>query len=184
MRSLLLIFTLGALLGCDDAPRHSSAFKPKAAGAAKDIQPGEDVPVIDQVAQPLVITTTEPAPEVRTTLRVPADELPRVEFRQPTEQEAAATALGRIGRAAVPSLIQALRHRDPEVRRKAALVLARIGPQAEEAVPELTASLDDQNEEVRTAATRALGQIGPAAAEAVPALMRRLVEPRPIAPQR
>src|SRR5215216_6563304 len=38
------------------------------------------------------------------------------EFRPPTEQETAAAALGRIGRAAVPSLIQTLAHRDAEVR--------------------------------------------------------------------
>ena len=108
--------------------------------------------------------------------------MPRL--REPTEQEIAAAALGRIGRAAVPSLIQALGHRDPEVREQAALVLARIGPDAHNAVPELTAALDDDNTAVRKAAARALGQIGPAADAAVPALMRALVQPRPVPPDR
>jgi hypothetical protein len=106
------------------------------------------------------------------------------EFRPPTEQETAAAALGRIGRAAVPSLIQTLAHRDAQVRRQAALVLARIGPDAADAVPELTALLDDPEESVRKAAARALGQIGPEAAEAVPALMRQLVQPKPAVPRR
>lgn len=137
------------------------------------------------------------APEVAPGTRVPGDpgrpylRRPRVselaesvELREPTEQEAAATALGRIGMPAVPALIQVLRHRDPAVRKQAALVLARIGPEAFEAVPELTATLDDTDESVRKAAARALGQIGPAAAEAVPALMRSLVQPTPLPPGR
>jgi hypothetical protein len=116
--------------------------------------------------------------------RPPLVTLPVIpEMREPTEQEAAAAALGRIGRAAVPSLIQTLGHRDADVRRQAALVLARIGPDAADAVPELTNLLDDSEEDVRKAAARALGQIGPAASEAVPALMRQLVQPKPAAPK-
>jgi HEAT repeat protein len=81
-------------------------------------------------------------------------------------------------------LIQTLGHRDAQVRRQAALVLARIGPDAADAVPELTALLDDPEQGVRKAAARALGQIGPAAADAVPALMRQLVQPKPAMPRR
>jgi hypothetical protein len=106
------------------------------------------------------------------------------QMRESTEQETAAAALARIGRAAVPSLIQTLGHRDADVRRQAALVLAKIGPDAADAVPELTDLLDDSEENVRKAAARALGQIGPAASEAVPALMRQLVQPKPAAPRR
>ncbi len=161
--STLICVSLIFFLGCNDAPQYALVAQ---AGAKPATEKGDN---------PLV---------VRTAFRVPADDLPRVTFREVSEQEAAAQALGQIGKPAVPSLVQALRHRDPEVRRNAALVLARIGPPAAEAVPELIASLDDQEEGVRMAATRALGQIGPAAAPAVPALMRRLVEPRPLAPQR
>jgi HEAT repeat protein len=100
-----------------------------------------------------------------------------VAFSEPTEQELAAQALGRIGKPAVPLLMNALQHRDPLARRQAALVLAKIGPEAAEAVPLLVGALDDQDAAVRRAAAKALGQIGPAAQDAVPALMRSLVQP-------
>lgn len=152
----------------------------KAEGQAKEIKGKQTPPVIDGDAE------REPGEPARTRPRfTPLVTLPVMpEFREPTEQEVAATALGRIGRPAVPALIQTLGHRDPEVRRQAALVLARIGPDAYPAVRELTGLLGDPEEDVRKAAARALGQIGPDAAEAVPALMRQLVEPKPVAPQR
>lgn len=154
----------------------------KAEGQAKELKGKQTPPVIEGDA--------EREPDERRPVRVrpgytPLVTLPVVpEFREPTEQEVAATALGRIGRPAVPALIQTLGHRDPAVRRQAALVLARIGPDAYPAVRELTGLLGDPEEDVRKAAARALGQIGPDAAEAVPALMRQLVEPKPVAPQR
>ena len=86
-------------------------------------------------------------------------------------QETAARSLGRIGSAAVPELILALQDPNPLLRRQAATVLARIGPEARTAVPALTALLNDPDEQVRKSAAYALGQIGPAAAEAVPVLM-------------
>jgi hypothetical protein len=93
-----------------------------------------------------------------------------------TEQEAAADALGRIGTAAVPDLIAALRSNDAEARLQATQVLARMGSDAKEAVPDLIRLLDDPDERIRKAATRTLGRIGPAAAEAVPALMKSLLD--------
>jgi hypothetical protein len=163
---------------------------PKAEGAAKDIRPlapGSTVHGGEPAPQPPAAVPRErPLPlgsdRARTTLRPLASELPPPTFREPTEREVAAAALGRIGRPAVPSLVQALGHRDSEVRMQAALVLARIGPDAFDAVPELTALLDDESEGVRKAAARALGQIGPAAGSAVPALMRTLVQPSPVPP--
>jgi hypothetical protein len=93
-----------------------------------------------------------------------------------TEQEAAADALGRIGTAAVPQLIAALRSNDAEARLQATQVLARMGSDAKEAVPDLIRLLDDPDERIRKAATRTLGRIGPDAAEAVPALMKSLLD--------
>ncbi len=90
--------------------------------------------------------------------------------------ETAARSLGRIGAAAVPELTKQLNDRDPEVRERAADVLARIGPAAKQAVPDLVAALEDSDEAVRKSAALALGQIGPAAADAVPALMRVMKE--------
>jgi HEAT repeat protein len=94
-----------------------------------------------------------------------------------TEQEAAADALGRIGSAAVPELVQALENSDPAVREKAVNVLGRMGPEAAAAVPSLVQLLHDPDLSVRKATARTLGQIGPAAKDAVPALMQTLLEP-------
>lgn len=149
----------------------------KAEGQAKEYS-GKQTPPVKPDAFPEGTTT-----KIRT--RPPLVTLPVIpEMRELSEQETAAAALGRIGRAAVPSLIQTLGHRDADVRRQAALVLARIGPEASDAVPELTDLLDDPERDVRKAAARALGQIGPAASQAVPALMRQLVQPKPAAPSR
>ena len=207
---LLTILIAG---GCDDAPKKPKASaSQKPAGAAKDIKasyappvnsaatleggdnrrptapPSKQSPADESpaVQQPIAQTKTIPEDDrfARIMLRPTYSEPIVPEFRQPTEQEVAAMALGRIGRAAVPELIRVLDNPNPEARQQAALVLARIGPDAEEAVPELTRMLDDEDEEVRKAAARALGQIGPAAAIAVPALKRLLVPPKPFAPRR
>ena len=85
-----------------------------------------------------------------------------------------ADALGRIGAPAIPELIRALQDVDPERRRKAVRILARIGPDAVDAVPSLMEALQDPGPLVPKAAARALGQIGPDAAAAVPALMELL----------
>lgn len=94
-----------------------------------------------------------------------------------TEQEAAAEALGRIGPAALPQLVELLRSPQAEVRLIAAQVIARMGSDAREAVPALIPLLNDPDERVRKAATRTLGRIGPEAAAAVPELLQALVEP-------
>ncbi len=88
--------------------------------------------------------------------------------------ETAADALSRIGAAAVPGLVDALRSTDSEMRRRAVTTLGRIGPDAAGAVPALVALLNDPDPRVSLAAARALGQIGPHAAPAVPALIQRL----------
>jgi len=102
-------------------------------------------------------------------------------FDQWTEQEVAADSLGRIGAAAVPALVEALRNPDPTVRLKAVEVLGRMGDDAAPAVPDLVRLLADPNPDVQKAATRTLGRIGPAANAAVPALMQKLFE-SPTAP--
>ena len=71
---------------------------------------------------------------------------------------AAAFALGRIGDpAAAPTLIEALRHFDDEVRRQAAIALGRL--QARLAVPDLIAALNDNDAPVRAAVATALGDM-------------------------
>jgi HEAT repeat protein len=102
-------------------------------------------------------------------------------FEQWTEQDAATDALGRIGPAAIPSLLETLKSPNAAVRLKSIEVLGRMGPGAEPAVPELIRLLEDADPDVRKSAARTLGRIGPAAEAAVPALMRTLFENPPAA---
>ncbi len=94
--------------------------------------------------------------------------IPYQEWNLPT---AAIDALGRMGRGAVPPLVDTLDNPDPAKRIQAARMLARIGPDADRAVDKLTDLLNDPSLDVRRAAIRALGQIGPAADTAINPLM-------------
>ncbi|MGI8979648.1 MAG: HEAT repeat domain-containing protein [Pirellulaceae bacterium] len=100
-------------------------------------------------------------------------------FEERSEQQVAAEALSQIGPQAVPELRNALQSPDARIRREAAGVLVRMGPDAKDAVPNLILLLDDEDEATRKLAARALGRIGPDAASAVPALMRTLLEAQP-----
>ncbi|WP_313931118.1 HEAT repeat domain-containing protein [Nostoc sp. FACHB-133] len=86
----------------------------------------------------------------------------------------AADALVNIGSAAVPSLIEALKNQDINLRWHAASVLGDLGAEAAPAVPALSAALQDEDGQVRLYATLALGNIGTAAKAAVPSLMAAL----------
>jgi HEAT repeat protein len=148
-------------------------------------------PIPDSLARELEeMPPTSLAPEPEDRLR---RERPDMSWLQPSEpivrpvsewtlRETAEDALGRMGEAAVPMLIEKLRfeHPDPrrqaEVRRQAAEVLARIGPQAAPAVPMLIEALEDPSLDVRKSAAFALGQIGPAASAAAPALLKAMLE--------
>ncbi len=79
--------------------------------------------------------------------------------------------LGRLGPAAVPALVEALRDKGLWVPRDAAKALGEIGPAAAAAVPELVKALRNCSYgSAREPFVKALGQIGPAATKAVPAL--------------
>jgi HEAT repeat protein len=73
----------------------------------------------------------------------------------------AARALIRIGPPAVASVVPLLQDPRAAVRKTAAEILGRIGPEAKEAVPALTRALTDTDRGVRLQATTALGQIDP-----------------------
>ncbi len=64
-----------------------------------------------------------------------------------------------IGAPAIPSLLKALKHADPTVRRWATTVLGAIGPDAEDAVHAVRQLLSDSDPEVRRAARQALESI-------------------------
>jgi HEAT repeat protein len=85
-----------------------------------------------------------------------------------------ATALRRIGPAAVPALAEALRDTNPEVRRETAHVLQRMGPEAKGAVPALAEALGSSERSLRESAAAALRAMGPEAVGAVPELVRGL----------
>jgi HEAT repeat protein len=62
----------------------------------------------------------------------------------------------------VPALIEALKGKEADVRRSAALGLGGFGEQAKEAIPALQAALSDRDGRVREAAGIALSRIDPA----------------------
>ena len=171
----LVAISMAALTGCyDEVPEPQPTTKKTEADVAeKAVSATPAVPLAPvEPAGPIARAYSAPAPVDPT--------LSKVVIRDKREwdlPEAAARSLGKIGAAAVPELTKDLNDRDPEVRERAANVLARIGPAAKQAVPDLIASLEDEDEAVRKSAAIALGQIGPAAADAVPALMRAMKEP-------
>jgi HEAT repeat protein len=174
-----------ALVGCtgsvptptrvvETSPDGKARELPLSAALASAGQPPATAQALANLPRATTFPTSTVAPAA---FLEPVGVTPLKPFAAWTEQEAAAEALGRIGPAAVPALIEALRSPEPAVRRKAAEVLGRMGPDAKDATAELIRLLDDPDESVRKAATRTLGRIGPSAQEAVPALMRSLLDP-------
>ena len=78
----------------------------------------------------------------------------------------AADALGRVGKPAVPTLLDVLKMGNTAARADAAEALGMVGPDAADAVPALTEALHDPSPAIRRAALEGLGGIGPAAAPA------------------
>ncbi len=71
----------------------------------------------------------------------------------------ASQALVQHGSRAVPSIVNALQHHDPEVRRQLIHTLGRIGKGAREAVPALLLTMQDADAQVRCAAADTLGKL-------------------------
>ena len=175
-----------ALLGCEPTPKPvTTGVQPERTFVGEDPNanpPSENVgPALPRpsLVQPRSAGAAERS---RVTVQYQSPSLGRPISDVP-DQELASEALARIGPPAVPSLVQALNHRDPQVRREATRVLMRMGPDAKSAAPELTQLLDDEDELVRKYAAKALGNIGPEAAVAVPALMLDLLQPTPEVPR-
>lgn len=85
-------------------------------------------------------------------------------------RKSASRALAKVGPAAMPILIEELKHSHFQFSKRAAFSLSLMGPEAAEAVPALMGCLKSSDTEVRAMATHALAEIGPAAAEAAPGL--------------
>jgi len=76
-------------------------------------------------------------------------------------------ALLAMGKEIVPAMITLLKDDVWEMRRGAAWILGKLGPEAKDAVPALTEALNDSNPEVRTRAAAALKKIKGGNAESV-----------------
>lgn len=91
----------------------------------------------------------------------------------------AAGAVGQFGdaTAALPVLLEGLRHDDAAVRSEAAGLLSTLPSAQTAAIPALTGALADPDPSVRLAAAEALGHIGPPARQAAQALWRLIRDP-------
>ena len=93
-----------------------------------------------------------------------------------------ATAGNEVGEAAVPGLVELLKHPNQETRVRAASALGLIGRRADIAVPALVDALDHCDQRFHAVTLGALGDFGPEAIEAAPVLLNALrdpLEPRP-----
>jgi HEAT repeat protein len=77
----------------------------------------------------------------------------------PSVRKAAIAALPKIGRDAVPEIVETLKNKNSDVRALAARILAEIGLAAKDGVPALTAATNDSYAEVGLAAKEALQRI-------------------------
>jgi len=69
---------------------------------------------------------------------------------------------------AIPNLLNALQDKNWFVRKKAAMALGELGPEAEEAIPALIRALDDTHYEVRRESANAMEKIGSSSNELIP----------------
>lgn len=171
MRTLASLFTTGlaciALSGCESVSSDPPAAIQQKAQQAIPLQTHAISTAapdrIERIRPPVVPTS----PQIH-------------RWQQREMPDTASDALARIGVPAVPSVTVMLSDPNPEIRMRAANILAQIGSDGRSAVPELIKRLRDDDPAVRKAAANALGQMGPAAADAVPALMRAAIEPTAI----
>jgi HEAT repeat protein len=77
----------------------------------------------------------------------------------------------------IPSLIDALKDADPEVRQNSAMALAALG---QDALTPLKDALKDANKEKRAAAAYALGQMGNTGRDAMTDLLKLLKDDEPV----
>jgi HEAT repeat protein len=151
-------------------------------GVAAGDQPPGLAKWIEELRDPNVKARLKPAEALGTYGAAARDAIPglmklvRLETNYPPSH-AATQALARIGRAAVPELVGALKHPLAVVRFRAAWALGLIGPDAAQAMPALIKALGDGDRQVRQLSAYALGEMGPKAAAAVVPLVGLLRDP-------
>jgi HEAT repeat protein len=142
-------------------------------GAVQSMIVPELTPLIsdtDETVRRMVVSALykiHPSPQVSIPIFVKVMEDP-----DPAVRIRAMRALTASGKEAVPFMIEALKNE--KAAYWAALVLNRIGPEAQDAVPALTELLGDKRPQVRREAVLALAEIGNSAAPAVPLLVKAM----------
>ncbi|QDV51753.1 HEAT repeat domain-containing protein [Gimesia fumaroli] len=96
-----------------------------------------------------------------------------IQYFGPRVRDAASDALVRIGRAAVPALIEALSHKNKSTREMAARTLGELGPLAKNSFAALTRTLDDPEHWVQMNVVRAMVKVGVEPKVVVPILEKK-----------
>ncbi|MBI4612068.1 MAG: HEAT repeat domain-containing protein [Planctomycetes bacterium] len=102
---------------------------------------------------------------------------PLLRDRDTAVRRRAVGLLGRLGAAAVPSLVDATKDREQDIKMAAIERLGQLGPDAKSAVSALTALVRDPDPQIKALAANALGEIGPDAKSALPALRELAKDP-------
>lgn len=132
--------------------------------------------LIPKIILPCVLSLTF-IPQVIAQIPEVSAEIQKLERGTTQEKQAAMDRLVSLGKNAVPQLITAAEHQNPQVRVYAIQALGQIGADAGAAVPVLSRALKDTDKSVRQAAAQALNRLGKAAL--VPYLVQGLSDPNP-----
>ncbi|MGE3807703.1 MAG: HEAT repeat domain-containing protein [Gemmataceae bacterium] len=152
LKALLLLVLIAGMLHAEDQPQEAISPKTPAALVKQQTVP---MPVKEASAQPA------PALDDLLSRHQGLVEQLVVALRD-SEGEVRETTmytLGRIGKRAIPALIEKLRDKDRDLRANAAYVLAQLGKDSQEALPSLLIALKDGDREVRRRAAYAIHRI-------------------------
>jgi HEAT repeat protein len=112
-----------------------------------------------------IVAIIELGPEAKEAAPAIIETIRQVRNRDRRMLVACNDALLRMGKEAVPYLVDLLKDDTWEMRRGSAWMLGKLGPEARDAVPALTEALEDPNEVVRQKAAEALKKIAGEEAE-------------------
>ncbi len=171
IRSAVLLSVLSLLVvGCNRAPDPGTAAAPH----ANPVTASPDAPSLKPVPADASPEPTLPNITVDNGAESFAQLLVAVRDNQPGAWTEAEQALQKLGSAAVPTYVTALKGDDPVAREMAVMMLVQLGPPTEEATAGLTAALTDASAFVRVNAAAALSTLEtppPEAIETLTALM-------------
>lgn len=170
---------LGAFKGNDRSLRPEIAriwfrIGPAAVDAVPDLC--ESLKDSKDALRPQYVDTLQAIQPPATTLL--ATLLPLIKDQDEAFSQGALRALqsAKFDRAGILPLTRAIKDSDPTMRRAAASLLAKMGPEAREAVPSLVGDLEDADHSARIAVIQALAAIEPTAPSGLPFLIKALKE--------